>query len=183
MLDFMNLRQLTYCDDPLPAYTENLCAIYESRVIAVAFIRNDATITDYTDAAQWTAAIAAGQAVVIRNIRGSKAKGTAVKSPGFGRTKEKITGRDYVLNFFDPAVCENIDFYNALNKDKAHRVAYYTQATKLFVEESNTCLVDADTDITEELSDQTTINAEVTWSNIDLQQCYDGPASIFEADA
>ena len=63
-----------YCGTDLPSFTSDPCANLQGRITAVAYIREDATITDYTDVDQWNTDITSGVITVIKNVRGSKAK-------------------------------------------------------------------------------------------------------------
>ena len=64
----LNFTNMSYsCFDNLPVYSENVCEINRlTGISAVAVIDNDYTFLDYTDAAEWTAAIAAGDVAIIK---------------------------------------------------------------------------------------------------------------------
>lgn len=168
-----------YCDTPLPAYQEDICAVEPSRIIAVAFIRSDNTFTDFTSASQWSTNQTAGTAVVIRNVRGNKDKSSVVEIDGFGKQQTRTVGYDRQITYEHADVVDNVDFYDVLNFDSAHSVAFYTQGGRLFVN-NNLVSVDADFIIPTELNNQIIFNVVVKWAEKEMAQPFVGPASIFE---
>lgn len=76
------------------------------------------TIVDYTNAAQWTAAIANGDVVLIEEIRGEYTEVTEIENDrliGCGSDTE-LDSFDHVFTWQDRAVSQaNNDFYNDLN--------------------------------------------------------------------
>jgi len=169
-----------YCDTPLPAYAEDICANEEGRIIAVAYLRSDATITDYTSAAEWNADIAAGRTVIIKNVRGEKPKSSANSIDGFGRQKSRTVGRDFTTSYQHPDVVGNEDFYNVLNYDSSHRFAFYTQGGKVWVVEDAIADVDADFNVPMGLNDIIVFEVAVSWSTQPMPIAYNAPASVFE---
>ena len=144
----------TYCSTALPAYTEDICANLEGRIISVAYIRSDSNLdsTNYTDVDTWNTEITAGRVVVIKNVKGSKPKSTANEIEGFGRESSRTVGREFTANYMHPDVEGNEDFYNVLNYDSAHRFAYWVGGKRLFVVEEEYASIDAD-HVTEEAND------------------------------
>lgn len=172
-----------YCEDPVPIYEEDLCESEPGRIIAVAYLRTDATITDYTSAAQWAADVAAGRAAVIRNVRGEKPKSSQTEVDGFGREDVRTTGRKHNIVYESPDVIDNVDYYNAMNFNSSYRVAYYTQSGHVWVVEEAIANVDADYVILSAIDSDILWNVEVKWSSKALALPYVAPASIFEITA
>ena len=75
---------ILYCNTPLPTYVEDLCANEPGRIIAIALMGSDHTVTDPTDQSQWTSNIADGKVVIIKGVRGDRPKSTPVTSEGWG---------------------------------------------------------------------------------------------------
>ena len=169
-----------YCDDLVPAYQEDLCESEAGRIIAVAYLRTDAEIADYTSAAEWAADVLAGRAAVIRNVRGEKPKSAPTEIDGFGREDVRTTGRKFTATYESPDVLENVDYYNAMNFNSSYRFAYYTQSGHIWVVEDAIANVDADYVITNGIDSIITWSVEVKWSSKDMALPYTAPASIFE---
>lgn len=168
-----------YCSDAVPAFAPDVCANEQSRIVAVAYIREDSILADYTSAAEWNAAIAAGTVIVIKNVRGEKPKSTATIIDGFGLQQQRAVGREFALTYEHPDVIGNEDFYNALNYNNSYAIAYYTAGGKVFVVTGAQVLVNADHVITMSLNDSIIFNVEVTWSYPDMPIAYTAPASVF----
>jgi len=85
---------------------------------AAAIILDDTAITDFTDSAQWTAAIAAGTVKLIENIRGEYPEPSEIKGEnirGCGPT-EVLDGFDHQFIIQDASVNgSNDNFYANLN--------------------------------------------------------------------
>ena len=86
-----------YCDTPLPVFAEDICANEEGRIIASVLLRSDHAITDPTSKAQWDAGLANGTVVIIKNVKGSKPKGSPVQVDGYGRQKTRTVGYGTLL--------------------------------------------------------------------------------------
>jgi len=169
-----------YCDDPVPVFQADLCANDPGRVIAVAFIRTDATITDYTSVDEWNADITAGLITVIKNTKGSKEKSGANTIDGFGREQNRTVGRDFTLAYSHPDVIDNIDFYDALNFNSSFTTAFYTQSGHVFVEDVAIANIDADYVITDAINDIMVWDVAVSWSSKTMPQAFVAPGSVFE---
>tara|TARA_R110002096_G_scaffold60958_1_gene151770 strand:+ start:909 stop:1436 length:528 start_codon:yes stop_codon:yes gene_type:complete len=172
-----------YCDIPIPAYAQNVCANEEGRIIAIAYLRVDHAITDPTVKAQWTAAIADGTAIVIQNVRGEKPVGSPVTGDGFGRQKVKTISYDRTLTYSHPDVIGNEDFYNVLNFDNSHEIVYYTAGKKVWmppVDEAPVVNVDADPAIEAGLDSAITFEVATSWASQKMHDAYDAPTGIFE---
>lgn len=170
-----------YCDDPVPAFAQDLCAKEQSRVTAVAFIRTDnTTLSTYTNATEWTNGESDGTIIIIKNVRGDKPKSSAIKQPGFGLQKEFSVGRDHTLNYSHPDVVGNEDFYNAMNYNNSYQLAYHTAGGKVWICGDAVVNVDSDHVVVEDLNNIITQNVTVTWSHQDIPVAYTAPAGVFD---
>jgi len=171
-----------YCSTPLPDYAEDICANEPGRIIAVAIMRSDHTVTDPTSASLWNSNITAGRVVILKNVRGDKPKSTDVQGDGFGRQQTRSISRDFVANYKHPSVIGNEDFYNVLNYDNGHSFWFYTQGQKIW--DSGDAIANFDSDFTIEEGLNTFImwDVTVTWSTEDIPVASDASAisSIFE---
>jgi len=171
-----------YCDTPLPAFEEDICANVEGRIGAIAFLRSDHAITDPTDSGQWNTGIGNGTVVIIKNVRGSKPKGTATTIDGFGREKTRTVGYERTLNYVHPDVLGNEDFYNILNFDGSHSIAYFTLDGSIWMPPSDNPVanIDADTVVEEGLDTSIVFNVDVIWAAQDMNTSHVAPANVFE---
>lgn len=106
------------CFDNLPDYSENVCEINKlTGISAVAVIDNDYTFTDPTDAAEWQAAIAAGDVKIIKEIKATypEAEAVTITNPRRG-TPDILTKFNHTLSVMDANVSsDNDDFYERMN--------------------------------------------------------------------
>lgn len=174
---------MLYCNTPLPAFEQDVCANEEGRIIAIALLRVDHAITDATIKAQWTTAIANGTAVIIQNVKGSKPVASPVTKDGFGRQKTKTVSYDRTLAYQHPDVIGNEDFYNVLNFDNAHMIAYYTAGKKIWMpptDEEPVANFDADTIVEDPLDSDIVFDVQVGWAAQKMNTAFDAPSGVFE---
>jgi hypothetical protein len=170
-----------YCDDPVPAYVEDLCAKEQSRVTAIALIRTDnTTLSTYTSSSEWTNGVSDGTIIIIKNVRGDKPKSSRISTAGFGLQKEFSVGRDFTLNYSHPDVVGNEDFYNALNYNNSYQLAYHTAGGKIWIAGDAVVNIDADHVVVEDLNNIIVWNNTVTWSAQDIPVAYTAPAGVFD---
>lgn len=126
------------CFDDLPEYGENSCSENQQADIdALAVIDRDQTdITDYTVAAQWTAAIAADDVRIIKNIRAWIPE-PAERTQGNPRTQGPeniLNGFNLTIQFEDANVSTTNDaFYAALNGRTSYAAARFYYEGKIRV--------------------------------------------------
>lgn len=171
-----------YCNDPVPAFVQDLCANEPSRVIAVAYIRADnTTLSGYTTAAEWINGIANGTITIIKNVRGEKPKSSPVTKPGFGRQKTFTVGYERSLTYEHPDVVGNEGYYDAMNFNNSYRIAYFTQGGLIWVPQSTDVVnVDADHVVSQDSDDIIIWNVAVKWSAQKMHKAYTAPAGVFE---
>jgi hypothetical protein len=174
---------MLYCNEPIPAFEQDICANEEGRIIAIAYLREDHAIANPAAKADWDAAIANGTAIVIQNVRGSKPVGSPVTADGFGRQKTKTTSYDRSLAYQHPDVIGNEDFYNTLNFDNSHLVAYYTAGRKIWMPpttEAPIADINADPAIEDPIDSTIVFDVQVGWAAKNMHTAYDAPSGIFE---
>ena len=172
-----------YCDTPIPAYEQDICANEEGRILAVAYLRSDHAITDPTSGAEWTTGIADGTVVIIKNVRGSKPTASPVTGEGFGRQKTRTISYDRTLAYQHPDVVGNEDFYNVLNFDNSHQISYFTQGGKIWMpptDEAPVVNVDSSPLIEEGLDSSIVFDVACGWASQKMHTAYVAPADIFE---
>ena len=174
---------MLYCSTPIPEFVQDVCANEEGRIIAIAFLRVDHAIVDPASKSEWDAAIALGTAIIIKNVRGSKPVGSPVTADGYGRQKTKTISYDRTLAYQHPDVIGNEDFYDALNFDNSHLVAYYTAGKKIWMPPTNeepVADVNADPSIEDPLDSSIAFDVTVGWAAKGMHIATDAPSGVFE---
>ena len=171
-----------YCDISLPSFEQDICANVEGRIGAIAYLRTDHAITDPTNQGQWNTGIGNGTVVIIKNVRGAQPKGTPLTIPGFGRQKTRTVGYERTMTYQHPDVLGNEDFYNILNFDSSHSIAYFTLDGSIWFPPSDNPIanVDAGTIVEEGLDTSIVFDVAVNWAAQDMHIAYDAPADVFE---
>ncbi len=172
-----------YCDTPLPAFEQDICANEEGRILAVAYLRSDHAIINPSDSGEWNTGIGDGTVVIIKNVRGSKPTASPVTGDGFGRQKTRTISYDRTLVYQHPDVIGNEDFYNVMNFDNSHQIAYFTQGGKIWMPpptEAPVVNVDADPLIEEGLDSSIVFDVACGWASQEMHTAYVAPADVFE---
>ncbi len=106
----------------LPAYVCDPCSEGEKgRVSGVFFakdlIKDDLTAANLGMLTWWETQLAAGSIIIIPSVRGTYDGGAQNKVTGFGRTKEKVTGKTHTLVFNDKNHTGNKSFYEYIENN------------------------------------------------------------------
>lgn len=131
------------CLDAEFGRVRSVCLIEEGTVIAIPF-----------DLAAWTASVEAGDIIIVADTSGTYDGGTPKMGAGYGNSKERKLGADYVLAAKDQGYVENVDFWEAAEK-KTWNIAFRT-ATQLHY-------VNAAVTITAKAPVADDIESEVVW--------------------
>jgi len=126
----------TFCEgEELDAHEENLCGYPKGGIPSIAVLKTGYKdhITDFTNATQWEAAIAAGKAVIAKNLKAELAEPSEVTGEsvtGCGQPDTVVDGHDYDFAIIDfnvatPANPGNDTYINQLNKGTFAGVAFY----------------------------------------------------------
>ena len=87
------------------------------------------------------------------------------------------------MSYQHPDVIGNEDFYNVLNLDNSHQVAYYTAGKKIWMpptDEEPVANVDADTIVEEALDSDIVFDVQVGWAAQKMNTSFDAPTGVFE---
>lgn len=107
------------CDEELPVYDQNVCDIYLLAAIsAVAILKVGHGILDFTNPTEWQAAINAGYATIVREIKGGFESPTerTITNPRAKGPENIVTGWDMSLAIQDPNVnSTNDEFWGKTN--------------------------------------------------------------------
>lgn len=150
-----------------------------SRVRAVAFIKSSAIaalLPSISDEAAWTAAITAGDIVLIGPVSGTFNGGDPIEAPGFGDNQTRVTGYNNSIVYNDPAYKANCAFYDALQKTSLYYAAFFT-GTQVHVSEK-TVSVRVQNAVTDSVTDIMQWVATVNWQSTGLTCPADAPVNI-----
>ena len=136
-----------YCFADLPEFVQVQCNDYKvGGGSAIAFLETDQTsITDFTSASEWNAAIAAGEATVVKDIKIDFPAGSpATQENPVGCGPENIiVGFDFTLTYTDANVsADNDAAYAAINGRTLHVVFYECETEEIRVIERD-CIITA----------------------------------------
>lgn len=115
-------------NDIVASYLANCCPTKEGAGIRHVWVQKDSfSFIDPTDPTEWETAIAAGDILIIPNVRGSFDGGNATKSEGFGDVLEEFESYEGTANFTDRNYLDNVEGYDALMKSSNYRFGMCTQ--------------------------------------------------------
>jgi hypothetical protein len=170
------------CESDIPQHICNPCTEFEKgRVRSIAFIHKDYVsniVANPTDTAVWQTGITSGQVRIIPDVSGTSNGGEKVAGAGYGDQKEKVTGRNYTVNFKDPNYVGNCSFYTELELSRAWHLAYKTE-TLLHVSDKVVSTF-ANNPTTENLEDDVVWNVESIWFQKVPVCPLDAPDNIFD---
>lgn len=125
------------CETLVAGYTANCCPTKEgARVRHVWFESNTLVWVARTSQAEWETNVAAGDVIIIPNVRGEFDGGTATFSEGFGDVAEEFESLTGVVKFTDPNYLANVANYNALLKSKNYRFGFCTETKGFYTDVS-----------------------------------------------
>lgn len=115
------------CGDNIADPVCNPCPEKElGDVRAIAMLKNSHSITDFTDEAQWEAAIEAKEVYVFPATRGTMTPSETLEA-GFGDDDEELTSYTYELDVQVPEYFDNGPFMRDLKKLRGYKVLYKTE--------------------------------------------------------
>lgn len=170
------------CPVTVPTYIELGCFNRDpGRVVALAFIDEDKTFTDPSAAAEWLVETYASSILIHQQVRGSYAKPSANKVPGYGDQSEHTVGRTHTLTARVPSVKGNEGYWNALNKSRNYKVAFVTgEDYGILYMVDKLVNIDAGLVVEEGLDSEVAWDVMISWVDIDSPATYDCPTSIFK---
>jgi hypothetical protein len=163
------------CDDDLPEHTCNPCDTDREfgRVRSVAMISKDYLATLLaapTLEATWQAGIDAGKIVIIPNTSGSYAPGDPSQLRGYGDNKNSNGPREQTLNYFDPNLSENYQFYNAIGNVSQKVIAFRT-SNIVHIADVTSSIV-AGSPVEDDLESEVVWNVTAKWTSANLPQMH-----------
>lgn len=168
------------CDDLIPAHICDPCeAIEQGRIRSVAFIKSTVSFTDPSDPAEWEAAFAAGDIILIPNTKGTFDGGAEVEAPGYGDQATRLTGYNFQAQYQDPNYRQNCAFYNALKTSRQYKFAYRTE-TQIHITDTVVQVIPKNP-VQEDPNSEVVWDVLVKWSGKDVPCPYDVPDGIFDA--
>lgn len=131
------------------------------RVRSLFLIKTSYTLTVPLVEATFTAAIEAGNIIVIPETSGTFDGGTPKTVPGYGDEKENKIGDDYVLNAKDPAYASNSLFWQNVEKEKWH-LGWRTQ-TQVHLVQDSAVKITTKAPVEEDIDSSVVWNIEGKW--------------------
>lgn len=166
----------------LEDHEQVVCGEYKNGgVSGVAIDDCNSGITDYSDAAEYTAAIAAGNLKVIKGIKGELPEATAVEGEsavGCGPENEVYT-YDRTFTYTDMNVsAANTAFYNSLKKRRVKVIIYLCDSDEVLPVEY-IANVDAKLVVPRSNGERQHYMVTFRWRGLDDAVAVDAPAGIF----
>jgi hypothetical protein len=163
----------------IPDYVADDCGNIENgRVRHLILKKKTATITDPSNASEWNALIASGDALVIKNVRGSYDGGVVVESTGFGDNSAQLTGRNHVLTYMDYTVKNNVSFYNEFAMASNNYNVYFATESLIWGQTKGIQLAST-LPITDNLQEGINFNVTVKWAEMEMPTPYTSPSTLF----
>lgn len=176
-----------YCNEAFGEHELIACGNWKkSGFDAIAFLEQDNSITDYTSPTEWNAAIAAGEAVIVKQIKGELPAAAKLEgeNPIGGGVESIADGIDWTFNATDSNTTDNNDgFWETMNKRQVYVVLHNPRENEIYVAEQNATIFAVQNIPGGSGREYQNYTIEVKWeSDVDqLLQRYDAPAGIFEA--
>jgi hypothetical protein len=181
-LNFLPRLQMSYaynCDAELPPHTCNPCDTDREfgRVRSVALVSKDflpTLLANPTDAAVWQQGIDQGKIVIIPATSGSFDPGDPKELRGFGDNKSSNGPREQTLNYFDPNLTENYQFYNAIT-NVTNKVLAFRTSSQVHIADVTAKIVAKD-NVEDDLESEVVWNVTCKWTSINIPQIHDASA-------
>jgi len=114
-------------------YLANCCPTKEGARIRHLFLQKTTyAFVDIEDATEWETAIAAGNILIIPNVRGSSDGGNWTTTEGYGDTAEETESFEETITFNDKNFLNNVANYNTLARGSGYYLGFVT-ATRGYV--------------------------------------------------
>lgn len=168
-----------------PAHVSDGCYDGESnKIIHVAFIKKGNAVI-WTDATTIETSIntlvTQSNAVIVRNISGSKSAASTKEGKGAGRAVKRILGKEHSITYVDLQYVDNILFYNALEVNSTNYYLVYWTSNYAWRTDVNAPLfVKADDIITDDVTTSIEAVINVSWSQKGNPIAIASPSSHFD---
>jgi len=175
----MSVYYPTGCDTDVPSHYCDSCEAPElGRVSSIAFIKNTFSFTDITNPVEWQTGFAAGDIVLIPMTKGTFDGGSEVEVPGYGRQATRLVGYNFQLQYQDPNYRGNCNFYNALKRSRAYKVAYATE-TQIHISDTTVSVIPKNP-VQDDVNSEVVWDVIVKWAGFDSPCPFDIPEGIFD---
>ena len=179
---------MSYCTvEELDDYESELCGLKKGGILAIGVLKTGHGITDFEDAAEYTAAISAGTLKIIKNIKGIWPAAAAVEGENpIACGSETVTdGFDYTVTWKDFKINGTNDlFYAQLNRSAfSGLIVYYCQTNEVRVIEKSVNFLAMPAESPESNKEKQLYNITAKWSasvEEDFPTLYAAPVGIFE---
>ena len=162
------------CDPLIPDHACSNCLDRENgRVRGVFFKKKSYEFADPTSVAEWEAAVLSGDVIIVPYTHGDFDGGTPNEGQGYGDQVSTYLNSAYVLNFFDPDLVDNRNFYNEIKKSRNYEVGFRTETVLWFL--SGTAVILPKSPVADDL------NSEVVW-NVQVKATSSDEPSMYEAE-
>lgn len=127
-----------YCVDK-PVRNQNICPddnLEPNRIIHVALVQKDVTLSGINAQAMVTALLAAEldcTAFIIRNTNGALAAPTQTEGNGRGRQVNRILANSFEMSLIDFESIQNVPFWNALESDPLSYYLVFFTSNYMFI--------------------------------------------------
>lgn len=142
------------------------------------FLHIQATITDPSDASEWTTEATAGNFVKFPYGRGTLSQ-TPTESNGFGNVETQLDGFEYVADVEEPQYADNWAFWNSIKNSRQWRFVYCTETQVHISDEAATIIPTAP--IGDDKKGLVNWKINVKFTQEDLVRPYDKPTGTFDA--
>lgn len=164
--------------EELPQHSCKPCITPElGRVRSVFLYRSSFAWVDRSLTSEWRNGILAGDVQIIKDTQGDYDGGTTTELVGFGDLETVNGGITHILNWLDPNIDDNCDFYTALAGQTEWMLGWRTQNKVWFSNEVATFTPKVP--VQNDLKSYVTWNAQAKWTG-DLPCPFDTPVGIFD---
>lgn len=153
-----------------------------NRIVHTAFVKKGTPIDKSTPALYKAAILAAeiaGNAVIIRNITGTKADPSIKTAPGAGLQSTKTVGKEHTISAIDPQYVDNVAFWNGIENSGGLYDLYYWTTNKVWIPITKGLSIVVSDPITDDITTEIAAKFTVTWSQKTNPLPYDSQAQDF----
>lgn len=169
--------QDTCTDESVEHFCDDCEAKESARIRSVFFVKEGYEFSDPTDKTEWQTAAAAGNVVVVPKTRGQFDGGSPNYGPGFGDEEQRYINSTFKLNYFDPNLKNNYEFYEAKKRSKTWCVGYRTESLVWISDKP--CTIAPKAAVSDNINEGVEWEVEVTWNSANNPEPFNMPDDIF----
>lgn len=170
--------QDTCTDEDIEHFCDDCEAQEGARIRSVFFQKEDYEFSDATSKTEWQTAVAAGNVVVIPKTHGTFDGGSPNYGPGFGDEEQRYLNSTFKLNYFDPNLKNNYEFYEAKKRSKTWRVGFRT-STLVWISDRPATITPKAV-VSDNEKEGVVWEVEVTWNSANNPEPFTMPEDIFQ---